>query len=519
MDGSDIVPGRQTPPADVGAGAPRRASTGGAASDAWGTAGPATNADAAPFPSADTRDAPLVDRRSPVPGLPTSAFDGERPAAGDGLWGGRSRRRSTSRVSARRAAQGRAAPAAGADIADGAATDDTATTAGADAVADADAATAVTAAAAADPADAGALLKQPSGGRKGNVRRFCAAFLIPVNDPNEHFAAAYGKRARGNGDAAGGDGAGADGGGAGAAAAGALDMASAAATASGRWAFNPASMTFEVAGGRSPTWASRPGGGGASAAPRSAGVTTKSLASRYLAELGDMDVAMARKAPGGGGGGGGGSLGGGAPATDAGAGVGAGAGAAAAAAAAAAAVATPLRTRVAVAADVFFGDTSPFFAPVTMEQVGASVLLPVWALLVWRVALCVATVATLVHRLVRRDATMLSVSALLLPFQATAWLWLTLCGLWMLRHGWSFIAREPLSRVAPIAMGYQMVRLVWGVARVRVCGGWGGASSSRLVRCGFGACWAFSHTCDDGADAVCFFYAAVFFCCGWLPPC
>jgi len=205
-------------------------------------------------------------------------------------------------------------------------------------------------------------------------------------------------------------------------------------------------------------------------------VSTKSLASRYLAELGDMDVAMARKAPGGGGGGGGGGsvASDGAAATDGHAGAGAGP----------AAAATPLHTRVAVAAAAFCGDLSPFFAPVTMEQVGASVLLPVWALLAWRVALCVATVAALAHALGRRDATMLSVAALLLPFQATAWLWLALCGVWMLRHGWSFIAREPLARVAPIAMCYQMVRLVWGVPRVRVRGGWCGVSSSRLVWCG-----------------------------------
>lgn len=264
--------------------------------------------------------------------------------------------------------------------------------------------------------DAAVPEKRQSGGRKGNRRRFKAPVLVPVHDPNEHFAAAYGKPKREDEYVSDEEGAGK---------ARRVDMASASVVASGLWKFNPVSMTYEMGEGGSTKW--RPSGPGAysSAAPKSYGATAKSMKSLAVAELGDLDKVMAKKS---------------APNV--------------------AASALPLRTRVAKAVGFFLGETSPFFAPVTMEQLGSSVLLPQWAILLWRVVFGLAIAGLWMHQVLQPGMSMFSISTSLLPAQSTVCLWVSMCGLWMVRHGWSFIAREPLKRLSPIVLCYQMVRFM-----------------------------------------------------------
>lgn len=259
--------------------------------------------------------------------------------------------------------------------------------------------------------------KRQSGGRKGNRRRFQAPILVPVNDPNEHFAAAYGKPKREDDLDSGEEGAGK---------ARRVDMASASVTASGMWKFNPISMTYEMGEGGSTGWKPSGPGASSSAVLNSSGVTPKSMKSWAIAELGDLDEVMAKKST-----------------------------------SKAAAVVLPLHTRVAKAVGFFLGETSPFFAPVTMEQLGSSVLLPQWAISLWRVVFGLAITALWMHRVLQPGMSMLSITTSLLPAQSTVCLWVSMCGLWMLRHGWSFIAREPLKRLSPIVLCYQMVRFMW----------------------------------------------------------
>lgn len=261
--------------------------------------------------------------------------------------------------------------------------------------------------------DAAVPVKRQSGGRKGNRRRFQAPVLVPVNDPNEHFAAAYGKLKREDDlDSDEEEGAGK---------ARRVDMASAAVTTSGMWKFNPISMTYEMGEGGSTGWRPPAPGASSSALPNSSGVTPKSMKSWAVAELGDLDEAMAKKST-----------------------------------SRAAAVVLPRHTRVAKAVGFFLGETSPFFAPVTMEQLGSSVLLPQWAISLWRVVFGLAISALWMHRVLQPGMSMFSITTSLLPAQSTVCLWVSMCGLWMLRHGWSFIAREPLKRLSPIALCYQM---------------------------------------------------------------
>ncbi|GAB0490519.1 hypothetical protein MMPV_001756 [Pyropia vietnamensis] len=229
--------------------------------------------------------------------------------------------------------------------------------------------------------------KRQSGGRKGNRRRFKAPILVPVHDPNEHFAAAYGKAKRE-------DELGSDEEGAGKARP--ADMASPCVVTSGLWKFNPVSMTYEMKEGGSTKW--RPPGPVAhsSAAPKSYGATAKSAKSWAVAELGDLDEAMAKKS---------------APNV---------------------AVATlSLRSRVVKAVGFFFGETSPFFAPVSMEQLGSSVLLPQWAFLLWRVVFGLAVTGLWIHRVLQPGMSMFSITTSLLPAQSTVCLWMSMCGLWM----------------------------------------------------------------------------------------
>lgn len=266
--------------------------------------------------------------------------------------------------------------------------------------------------------DAAVPVKRQSGGRKGNRRRFQAPVLVPVNDPNEHFAAAYGKLKRDYDlDSDEEEGAGK---------ARCVDMASAAVTASGMWKFNPITMTYEMGEGGSTGWRPPAPGASSSALPNSSGVTPKSMKSWAVAELGDLDEAMAKKST-----------------------------------SRAAAVVLPRHIRVAKAMGFFLGETSPFFAPVTMEQLGSSVLLPQWAISLWRVVFWLAISALWMHRVLQPGMSMFSITTSLLPAQSTVCLWVSMCGLWMLRHGWSFIAREPLKRLSPIALCYQMVRFMW----------------------------------------------------------
>lgn len=150
-----------------------------------------------------------------------------------------------------------------------------------------------------------------------------------------------------------------------------------------------------------------------------------------VAELGDLDEAMAKKST-----------------------------------SRAAAVVLPRHTRVAKAVGFFLGETSPFFAPVTMEQLGSSVLLPQWAISLWRVVFWLAISALWMHRVLQPGMSMFSITTSLLPAQSTVCLWVSMCGLWMLRHGWSFIAREPLKRLSPIALCYQMVRFFMWLCKV-----------------------------------------------------
>lgn len=261
----------------------------------------------------------------------------------------------------------------------------------------------------ADAGDAAVPEKHQSGGRKGNRRRFVAPILVPVNDPNEHFAAAYGKaKPEDETDAEEEP-----------AKARRVDMASA--SASGLWKFNPVTMAYEMGEGGTTGW--RPAGPGApsSAAPKSFALTPKSMKSWAVAELGDLDEVMAKKsAPKG------------------------------------QAVVLPLHIRVAKAVGFFVGETTPFLAPVTMEQLAASVLLPQWAILLWRLMLGLAITALWTHRVIQPGTSMLSIATALLPVQSTVCLWVSMCGLWMLRHGWSFIAREPLKRMSPIVLCYQV---------------------------------------------------------------
>lgn len=266
----------------------------------------------------------------------------------------------------------------------------------------------------ADAGDAAVPEKHQSGGRKGNRRRFVAPILVPVNDPNEHFAAAYGKaKPEDETDAEEEPGK-----------ARRVDMASA--SASGLWKFNPVTMAYEMGEGGTTGW--RPAGPGApsSAAPKSFALTPKSMKSWAVAELGDLDEVMAKKsAPKG------------------------------------QAVVLPLHIRVAKAVGFFVGETTPFLAPVTMEQLAASVLLPQWAILLWRLMLGLAITALWTHRVIQPGTSMLSIATALLPVQSTVCLRVSMCGLWMLRHGWSFIAREPLKRMSPIVLCYQVVRFLW----------------------------------------------------------
>lgn len=266
----------------------------------------------------------------------------------------------------------------------------------------------------ADAEDAAVPDKHLSGGRKGNRRRFRAPILVPINDPNDHFAAAYGKvKLEDEPDAEEEPGK-----------ARRVDMASA--SASGPWKFNPVTMTYEMREGDTTRW--RPVGPGApsSAAPKSSALTPKSMKSWAEAELGDLHVVMAKKT---------------APNVEA--------------------AVLPLHIRVAKAVGFFIGETTPFFAPVTMEQLGASVLLPQWGMLLWRSVFGLAITALWLHRVMQPGTSMLSFAAALLPAQSTVCLWMSMCGLWMLRHGWSFIAREPLKRMSPIVLCYQVVRFLW----------------------------------------------------------